>query len=193
MKKFRNTIASLTVAVLMTGLALNFNACTEQSPLSSDQTDSSTVTLSKGKPAGGGEVNYPISGSKVYQFWSAHKLYRGGTLNMADGSFFQLVKDALTPPPTISWGEDVTITMMTERDTVRNELIFTFGPSGSQFQPSAKVYLNYKILGIEIPKFYYIDENGNYIEQTPDEINVTNRSIILYVDHFSRYAIGGGE
>lgn len=186
----QNATRILTAIGLVFAVTMNFNGCTEKSPLSSDQTDSSTVVLSKGKPSGGGEVNYPLYGSHVYRFWSAHNIYRGGTLNMADGSFFQLVKDALTPPSDIPRGEDVTITMTTERHPVKNELIFTFGPSGSQFQPSGKVYLNYKTLGIEIPKFYYIDENGNYIEQTPDDIDVTNRSLILYVDHFSRYAIG---
>ena len=37
MKKFRNTIASLTSAVLITGLALNFNACTQNNPVSPKQ------------------------------------------------------------------------------------------------------------------------------------------------------------
>ena len=80
--------------------------------------------------------------------------------------------------------------MLVERDSVNNELTFTFDPHDCQFNPSARVYLNYKDLGIDVPVLYYIDENGNYIQQNPDEIDVTNRNVILYIDHFSRYAIG---
>jgi hypothetical protein len=52
------------------------------------------------------------------------------------------------------------------------------------------VFLDYKDLNIETPQLYYIDENGNYIPQQPDDIDVTNKNMILYIDHFSRYAIG---
>ncbi len=42
MKKFKSFIASLTAAVLLTGLAINFNACSEQSPVST--TENTTAT-----------------------------------------------------------------------------------------------------------------------------------------------------
>ena len=49
MKKSRNFIPSLTTAALVTGLALTFNACTEQSPLAPAENgaDASITTLAK--------------------------------------------------------------------------------------------------------------------------------------------------
>jgi len=37
---------------------------------------------------------------------------------------------------------------------------------------------------------YLIDENGNYIAQQPDDVDLQGKRMKLYIDHFSRYAIG---
>ena len=59
MMKIRRITASLTTAVLLAGLAISFNACTEQSPLaSSDSEVQDSISLSKGNPR-----SYPQSGS----------------------------------------------------------------------------------------------------------------------------------
>ncbi len=42
MKNLKNILKSLTATALLTGLAMNFNACSEQSPMSSE-TESVTV------------------------------------------------------------------------------------------------------------------------------------------------------
>ena len=158
------------------------------------QDDSNTLlestTLEKGKPGSDEEnYSYPQSGNYTYNYWSARDYYRGGSLHMPNGSIFNLTAGALTPPNTIKWGDDVNITLMIDKNDITNELIFTFGPSGAHFSPPAKVFLDYKDLDISKPVLYYIDNAGNYIPQTPDDIDVTNSTIILYISHFSRYAI----
>ena len=64
-----------------------------------------------------------------------------------------------------------------------------FGPSGSQFSPAAVIELNWKDLGVDSAKLYYIEENGNYIEQTPDNIDFQGKTMMIQVNHFSRYAL----
>ena len=83
--------------------------------------------------------------------------------------------------------------MNVDYDQVKNELIFEFGPHGCQFSPAARVKLDYNPLGINIATLYYIDENGNYIEQTPDYININKKYMMINLDHFSRYAVAYGR
>ncbi len=80
--------------------------------------------------------------------------------------------------------------MLVERDKFRTELKFTFGPSGASFDPPAEVWLDWKDLHSSNATLYYIDDNGDYIPQTPDDVDVQNKKMKLYIDHFSRYAIG---
>ncbi|MCA9735303.1 MAG: hypothetical protein H6696_15355 [Deferribacteres bacterium] len=112
----------------------------------------------------------------------------------ASGTSFSIVKGALIPPDDFPFGDPVTITMQIDKDPVNNELIYTFGPHGSQFDPPAMITLDYKYLETdvdisEIPTLYYIEENGDYIEQTPDYIDVSGKKVTIYAPHFSRYAI----
>ena len=78
-------------------------------------------------------------------------------------------------------------------DSVNNQLLFEFGPAGIHFSPDAIIRLDYQALGIDVPVLYYIDANGQYIEQTPACIDVTNRWLKVEVAHFSRYAVAWGE
>jgi hypothetical protein len=114
-------------------------------------------------------------------------------MSLPNGSMFQLSHGSLTPPPGTPSQQAVTLTMSCERDSAGKELLFTFGPSGSQFNPPAMVTLSWKDLNVEIPKLYYIDRDGNYIEQTPDDISVRGKWLRIYVHHFSRYAIAWGR
>lgn len=133
---------------------------------------------------------YPQSGSTTIKFSSKKNQYNGGNICLLPSrSVFDLDGGSLTPPPSIPWGDPVTITFEVDKDTVTNELIFTFGPHGSQFSPAARIILDWSDLGIEVPTLYYIDENGNYIEQIPEHIDVRGQKMTIYVDHFSRYAL----
>ena len=125
MKKIRKSVATLSAAALFVGLALNFNACTEQSPLSANR-DESTTTLAKVRTD---DSSYPQSTSGVVRFHKTKKQYRGLSLDLPNGSTFYVLGGALTPPADIAFGDPVTITMTCEKNSLNNELLFTFGPS----------------------------------------------------------------
>ena len=184
MKTLRSIIAPLTTLVFAAGLALNFNACTELSPLASVEDDvQDSVSLAK-------QSSYPQSASFTLLYRNNINGYKSGNVNVLGGSRLHINKGSLTPPPGTPFKQSVTITMLVEKDEVKNELIFTFGPSGCQFSPAAEVTFDWKDLGLEsAPHLYYIDENGNYILQTPDNVDVQGNHITFSVDHFSRYAI----
>ena len=202
MNKFKNRFVSLTAGIIITGLALSFNACTEQTPLSSDdnETNVSITALAKkdgkgnGKGNGDGsdqkfDIGYPQSASNTFKLQG--RGYTGGFVTVPNMSELFVSRNSLTPPPDVPWGKDVTITMTV--DKVNNQLIFSFDPHGCTFSKPAEIYFNWSDLGVEVAKLYYIDENGHYIEQQPDDINFQGKWMSLYVDHFSRYAVGWGD
>jgi len=121
--------------------------------------------------------------------------YDGGTIKIHKGSNFHVFDESFTPPKNINWGETVTITMAINHNTVKNELIFTFGPSGSQFSPPARIKLDYSLIarGKDVPNLYYIDGAGGYNKQEPDKVNKGKKYMYLYVAHFSRYAVAYGN
>ena len=170
MKIRRNLITTATTGLFMTALALSFNACTEQSPFqpgdekkvteNESQENTLTILTKKGgsnKPSTQ-EAPYPQYDSQLIRFHAPTNHYRGGNLDLPNGASFNIQGGALIPPPEIPWGEEVTITMLCEKDTVNNELTFTFGPSGCQFGSGARIFLDYKDLGIDKALLYYIDE-----------------------------------
>ncbi len=198
MKIMRNMNVPRIAVVLTVGLALYFGGCTQQSPIQpgDNETANSISTLSKVKVNGNGNnagkasvSTYPQSASKVYKFHKQKGHYNGGKFQVQNNSEFILNQGALTPPAGIAWGDPVTITMTVDRDSVRNELIFTFGPSGCQFNPPAEVWFDWSDLGVRKATLYYIDDHGNYVEQKPDKIDRKGHRFKLYIDHFSRYAV----
>ncbi len=202
MNRFKKLTASLMTTVLFAALTLTFNACSEQSPLEPSN-GSLNQTLAKGKKGGSGG-NYPqvgavtlsyVSGSKELsiepRFAGGQAGYTGGTINAPQGSKLQISPNSLTAPERLQ-GSDVTITMEVKKKKKQGEyqLEFTFGPHGSTFSPPAEVTFDWTDLGIDVANLYYIDENGNYVQQSPDNIDIQNKRMTIYVDHFSRYAIG---
>ena len=187
MKKVGNFISSLTTAALVTGLALTFNACTEQSPVAPGENgaDASITTLAKrGHKDKNKDKNYVVSGSTTLKF--KKRAYKGGKIQLKQGSKLTIAKNSLTPPPGTPAGAKVTITMNVE--LVNGELIFTFGPHGSQFDPPAELRIDYGDLGVELPALYYI-ENGEYVKQAPDHVDTKGKFMLLHFNHFSRYAV----
>ncbi len=195
MKTIKQVVKLAATGVLMTAFVVNFNGCSEQSPVAS-VSDVPVSTLHKKGGRGkdkhnDDELNFPISLSKTYRFNKKENYYRGGDIEFSNDnkSKFQLQDGALTPPPDIDWGKPVTITMEIDYDEASNQLIYTFGPHGCQFEPQAQVKLDYAALGVNVPVLYYIDENGDYIKQTPEYIDVNKKWLKIRVDHFSRYAV----
>ena len=96
MKTIKNRLKSLAAAALLTVLAINFNACSEQSPLqpSDNQTANSISTLSKVKVNGNGNnagkasvSTYPQSASKVFKFHKQKGHYNGGKFQVQNNHF----------------------------------------------------------------------------------------------------------
>ena len=204
MKAIKNIFKSLTAVALLTGLAVSFNACTEQSPLQPSNDGLSSTLAKRGGGNGGGtdgSSSYPQSGSvelfyvegsnKLGSFEGGEAGYTGGTINVAQGSKLQISPNSLTAPQGLQ-GNDVTITMKVKKvkKQGQDQLEFTFGPHGSNFNPRAEVTFDWTELGINVANLYYIDDGGHYVLQAPDQIDVANKKMTLYLDHFSRYAIG---
>lgn len=191
MRNFKSAFAPFISGLILAGLLL-FNACSEQSPLASgdDSAVNSISQLGKGKPGGGEEnqYNYPLSTDLTF-LANSQGSFQGGQLKVENGTTFSLKSGALTPPAGHT-DDRIILTMEVDRDAASNELLFTFGPSGCQFNPSATIWFNYGDLGISAPKLYYVDSNGNYIEQAPEKIDRRGNKMLISVDHFSRYALG---
>ncbi|MBN1483047.1 hypothetical protein EH223_14075 [candidate division KSB1 bacterium] len=69
-----------------------------------------------------------------------------------------------------------------------------FGPHGTQFNQPVRVELSYKnadLTGINEDdlRVYYFNEDTNLWEAIGGTVDKTNKVIIAYLEHFSRYAI----
>jgi hypothetical protein len=133
---------------------------------------------------------YPQSASLEIVWFEQQNGYSTGNLNFVNGTKLYVPFNALTPPSGTPPGDPVMITGLIEKDEVNNELIYSFGPSGCQFNPPADLWMKYGDLGNGNPTLYYIDANGNYIEQQPNDINKKQKWMQIKIHHFSRYAIG---
>lgn len=157
-----------------------------------DDIEGATLYKGPGGNNGGGGIVFPLQVSTISKF--SNGTYNSATVSIPLVSKFQFDNGALTPPPGTPLGADVEITM--EVDLVKKQgdryLVFTFGPSGSQFSPSATVILDWSLLEYLDVTLYYIDENNNYIPMSPDEIDIFNKKVTIYIGHFSRYALSKG-
>ena len=188
MKKTKNIFASLTTALLLAGLALNFNACSEQSPLQS----SDNVTSTKRAP---GELNILKSKSGV----SLNKLFvkeqlitvaAGGEIEVGDQEHG---KSALEfKPGDVS--QDVLVTFSWESAGLLQGGA-EFSPHGTTFNNPVQVKLSYKdadLTGINEQdiKIWYFNEIEGVWELIASDVNTEKKHVKGYLEHFSRYAIG---
>ena len=180
MKTMSKIFAKVGTGALMAGLALNFNACTEQSPFEPDDRKDFSANEAN-KTAGTAKEQ----GSMTSRYSSKLDAFKGGKITLSQGSQFELLDGSLTPPPEL-YGKDVTLTMTVVQDEVNNELLFEFGPHGSTFAPAATVRFHYSGSS---PKLYYVEDDGTYTEQKPDEVDLVNGWVKLTINHFSRYAL----
>ncbi len=80
-----------------------------------------------------------------------------------------------------------------QAELVNGDLVFTFGPHGSLFHPPVELRLDWsKFKDLGTPDLYYIQDDGDYALQKPDHVDTQGKFVILYLDHFSRYAFGWG-
>ena len=147
-----------------------------------------------GNGGNGNQPSWPLVGTYTYTYNNGQGHYNGGkvTFGNENSSKFEIEVDALTPPPGTPWGDPVTVTVEIDYDATTQELLLTFGPHGAQFSPRAEVKIDYRVLGVDLPVLYYIDDNDNRIEQQPDQLDTNKRWLKIYLDHFSRYALVHG-
>lgn len=192
MQRIKRTVVSLLTGVTFFASGLSFNACTQRSPLESS---SDTAVLNKNPhqrivdsalPESGLSTTVTVEkGSMVSRYYKGWDEYQGGKIILSQGSQFELLYGSLTPPADL-YGNNVTLTMTCTEDNATGELLFEFGPHGSVFEPAATVYFHYTGSN---PVLYYIEEDGTYTEQQPDDVDTQNQWLILKVHHFSRYAV----
>ena len=153
----------------------------ESSSTSTSLESSSTSISLADYNTGGSTIE---QGSTICCYTKSTKAYSGGKINLSQGSKFVVGYNSLTPPSELM-RQNVTLTM-TVIQVANNELVFEFGPSGSSFEPAATVRFHYSGSN---PKLYYINEDGTYVEQQPDEVDTNNKWLMLKINHFSRYAV----
>lgn len=187
-------LAWLAVVLLLAGCRQDPGSALTgfDSPVSDDANSASLYKKPGGGGSGGGSPIFPLQASAISKY--SNGTYNGTSVNIPLASMFKFDNGALTPPPGTPVGADVEITMVVDLVRYRGDdyLTFTFGPSGCQFSPSATVTLDWSLLEYFNVTLYYIDENNNYIPMAPDEIDITNKKVTLYINHFSRYALSKG-
>jgi hypothetical protein len=162
-------------------------SCEKESPLASDSGEIHNGDQEfLAKPAKQESYTYPIWGKM--NFYNKRGVWQRGTILLSNGSKFSVETGALTPPHPLA--SSVYVTVRADFDSLNNEIVVSFTPSGCVFSPAAELILNYNDLGIDVAALYYIAENGDHIRQTPDHIDYQKKTITIYIDHFSRYAIG---
>ena len=190
MKTFRKITGTLITGLSLAGLTLNFNACTEQSPFEANVSEINVLskrarTAEKGLTAASSESSTVENGSTTCRYQKKKNSYLGGKIVLSQGSQFEVLNYSLTPPADLV-GQNVAITLAVVQDAANNELLFEFGPHGSTFEPAATVWFHYPGSN---PKLYYVEDDGTYTEQKPDEVNLVNGWVKLTINHFSRYAL----
>ncbi len=182
MRKFRKSIATLSAAALFVGLALNFNACTQQSPLTPglSETQSSGFKILKVKNP---SLKKEFDKSK----WIGP---RGGTIWLGDRvhgiSKLSVPFGALDTWVSINFWWESTGFLEGGAD---------FSPHGTQFNLPVRVQLSYKDADLgdidenDLEIRYYNEETGEW-EFIGNEVDTSKKVVIGYTDHFSRYAIG---
>jgi hypothetical protein len=180
----RRAIRFPVTGVMALALAFSAGGCLEQSLLGPESVEVEEVDFSL---LADGDYSETAARTLHYQFDSS--VYDGGNVAVQGGTIFHLKEGALTPPAATEPGEDITITMLVERDKTGNALLFTFGPSGCSFDPPAEMWFDWNDLGSPKATLYYINPDGVPVEQAPDEVDLQGKRVKLYIDHFSRYAL----
>ena len=134
------------------------------------------------------KFQYPQASETIVYYIKKQKAYDGAALKLPNGSTFVIEYQTLIPPSHL-YGNDITVTMQVEKNELNNELIYSFGPSGCQFDPPAELWLRWADLGSDYATLYYLDDAGNRIEHLPDNIDQYDRKMNIRIDHFSRYAM----
>jgi hypothetical protein len=110
----------------------------------------------------------------------------GGTIKIRDGVYFVIPPGALEKDTKIT--ANMSSRQIEQQGIGRKQLVFTFEPSGTIFDPEKPAELH-------IDKKFFEEENADDIviceDSGEEEIPVVNKDnpdeLIIYIDHFSSY------
>jgi len=197
MKNLKKFVSTLTSAAFSIGLILNFAACTNESPLSSQQSETvKEVVQSNIGPIRLLQVDkkeLTLMKGKTFKKTKKIKAKRGGTIEVGDRHYGKsriiFKKNDLPEDMTISfeWAAGGTF------EGMLNDL--EFGPHGLVFNSPVELQLSYKkadLQGIEEEdlKLFYYNEETELWEFIGGEVDDKKKTVIGLLNHFSRYAIG---
>ncbi|MFQ5674310.1 MAG: hypothetical protein ACE5G1_00310 [bacterium] len=181
MRNLPKTIANLTIAAALT---FGLNACMEQSPLSSEETQSQEQNL--------GFTMLKVKNPSLKKEFQVSRWIdeNGGTLLVGDKKHG--VSELSIPANALS--DKVLITFWWE-STGFLEGGADFSPHGTQFNEPVRIELSYQdadLNGINEDdlKIYYYHEDTGIWEVIGDEVHKDKKTVVGYTTHFSRYAIG---
>jgi len=187
MKRIKNLILSLTAAVFILGFTLNFNACTNQSPVQSFETGAATTRAP-------GELKIlkstDLSLGKLFVSQKLITVKDGGIVQV--GNMMHGVSSLDFKPGDVS--DDVTVTFNWE-STGLLEGGAQFSPHGIYFNNPVAIKLSYKdadLTGINEAtlKIWYFNEATGLWELVASDVHMNGKYIKGTIEHFSRYAIG---
>jgi len=188
------------LALTVVALGVLFNGCSGDNP----------VAMSTAQVVNGKTIKFiPLvdSGSNslakvtTAQKWISRS--SGGTLHLHHIAYSgsprpEVVVDLRVPAWAVDYSKNIWVTF-DDADNV-GEADLVFGPHGTQFSSPALLTMECKNLNLSginpnDIKFYYVNENGQWVEQPSHEIFVDVNSGLIRVvgaqiPHFSRYAIG---
>jgi hypothetical protein len=173
----------LSLSFLITTI-IGILACSQNSDILSLETESQSENF-EGLLIDG---SLNEEGSCLSYYSENEDFYTPVSIVISNGSFLRVPIKSLRPPQDFI-GKVVEITMEVTRDQESNELIFTFGPHGCEFTQPAELCLSWKTTNSSNATLYYLDENNNKREHIPDQIDLDNKRMIIYINHFSRYAV----
>ena len=208
MIKLKKNIAGFSFLLLLMLMTFFLAACSQHAPTAIDNQDefgTSDKTMKRSNlsvksldlgltdnsepDAPEDQTYYSETGSGIASWWDNKEIYKGTGFDVPNGSSFGISNGALTAPAGTPYGQDIEIFMTIARDPVKNEHIVSFGPHGCNFDPPAEVCINWSDIGTAVPNLYYIDPDKGYVQQEPDAIYVYEKKMLLYISHFSRYAV----
>ncbi len=197
MKKLKKIVGTLTAAAFCIGLILNFAACTKESPVSSQQPEISAKVVQTNigtiRLLQVAKKELALMKGKTFKETKKIKAKDGGTIEVGDRdngkSKITFKKNDLP--------EDLTITFeWASGGTFEGKLNNAeFGPHGLVFNSPVEVQLSYKkadLKGFEEEdlKLFYYNEETELWELIGGEVNEKKKIVIVFLEHFSRYAIG---
>ena len=197
MKNLKKFFGTLTSASFSIGLILNFAACTNESPVSSQQSETvKEVVQSNIGPVRLLQVEekeLALMKGKKFKETKKIKAKDGGTLEVGDRHYG---KSKITFKKN-DLPEDLTISFeWVSGGTFEGKLNDAeFGPHGLVFNSPVEVQLSYKKADLQgfnekDLKLFYYNEETELWELIGGEVDEKKKIVIGFLDHFSRYAIG---